>query len=320
MPCFNEEEVLPLTAKRVGEKLDELIASGDISESSGVVFIDDGSSDSTWRIITELHAGNPSKFYGISLAHNSGEQNAYIAGLLEVKDRADVVITMDADLEDDIDAVNEMLEKWHEGNDIVYGVRSKRDGDTVMKRETAGIFYGIMTKLGTEFVPNHSQYRLMSRRALEAFSQYKESKTFLPALFPLLGFDHAIVYYKRNKRPAGKTKYNFWSLTLIALNGLTFCTTTPIRLISIFALLCVLAVFASIIAMIVSAVAGTVPTWLYVFTSLWAVGALELTAMRIIGEYVGATSMEVRKRPRYIIKENHFEDINGKDECFYPDN
>lgn len=303
IPCFNEEDVLPETAKRLHIKMNSMIEQGLVNKNSKVVFVDDGSKDSTWEIIKQLYKANE-LFSGLSLAHNSGEQNAYIAGMMTVKEYADMVITMDADLQDDINAIDKMVHEYYAGNDIVYGVRSSRKKDSFFRRAPAKVFYKMMKMLGTELIPDHSQYRLMSRRAIEALSEYSEVNLFLPALIPLLGFKHSIVYYERNERFAGKSKYSVWKLLLIFNEAITSFSVKPIRFINSIGLLFLLISFAGLIYTLCQAISGAAVGWLLVLASVWAVGGALLLAIGIVGEYVGKIYFETKQRPRYIISEN----------------
>lgn len=303
LPCYNEEEVLPETSRQLDIKMGEMIEQKLISKNSKVLFVDDGSKDNTWEIIKQLHNKN-NLFSGLKLAHNSGEQNAYIAGMMAVKEYADMVITMDADLQDDIDAIDKMVNEFYKDSDIVYGVRSSRKKDSFFKRFPAKVFYKVMKMLGTELISNHSQYRLMSRRAIEALSCYSEVNLFLPALIPLIGYKSSIVYYERHKRFAGETKYSFWKLVAVFVEGVTSVTYKPIQMISILVMISAFVTFAGIIAIIMQKIqTGAVPPWLFVITSMWMLGAFELLAVRIIGDYIGKTYVESKKRPRYIISE-----------------
>lgn len=307
IPCFNEEDVLPETSRRLDIKIRYMIEQKLISENSKIFFVDDGSKDGTWNIIKQLHSENE-LFSGISLAHNSGEQNAYIAGMMNVKDYADMVITMDADLQDDINAIDKMVLEYYAGNDIVYGVRSSRKKDSFFKKFPAKVFYKIMKMLGTELIPDHSQYRLMSRRAIDALSGYTEVNLFLPALIPLLGFKHSTVYYERKERFAGESKYSVWKLLLIFNEAITSFSVKPIRFINSIGVLFLLISAAVFIYALYQAISGIAVGWLLVLASVWAVGGATLLAIGIVGEYVGKTYFETKQRPRYIISENILDD------------
>ncbi len=303
IPCFNEEEVLPETSRRLDLKIRDMIEKKLISENSKIFFVDDGSKDNTWNIIKQLHSVNDF-FSGIRLAHNSGEQNAYIAGMMAVKECADMVITMDADLQDDIDAIDKMVVDYYAGNDIVYGVRSSRKKDSFFRRFPAKVFYKMMKMLGTELIPDHSQYRLMSRRVIEALSGYSEVNLFLPALLPMIGYKNSIVYYERNKRFAGESKYSFWKLLFIFSEAITSFSLKPIRLISNIGILFLLIAVVIAVYIINQAIAGDTVSWLILLASIWAIGGTTLLTIGIVGEYVGKNYFETKHRPRYIISEN----------------
>jgi polyisoprenyl-phosphate glycosyltransferase len=305
--CFNEEDVLPETAKRLSGKINTMINSKLINKNSKVLFVNDGSKDNTWNIIKQLHDDND-LFSGISLAHNSGEQNAYIAGMMTAKDYTDMVITMDADLQDDIDAIDEMVKEHYQGSDIVYGVRSSRDEDTFFKKFSAKMFYKVMKMLGTELISNHSQYRLMSRRAIDAFAGYSEVNQFLPALIPQLGFKNSIVYYKRNERYAGESKYSAGKLLSLANEAITSFSMKPIRFINSAGILFLLIFAAISVYAVIQAIYGNLEVWLVILASAWAVGGTMLLAVGIVGEYVGKTYLEAKHRPRYHISESLLDD------------
>lgn len=307
IPCFNEDEVLPETSKRLGIKIRDMVEQKLISEASKVFFVDDGSKDNTWELIKQLHEEN-ALFSGISLAHNSGEQNAYIAGMMTVKEYADMVITMDADLQDDIDAIDKMVAEYYAGNDIVYGVRSSRKKDSFLRSFPAKVFYKIMKMLGTELIPDHSQYRLMSRRAIDALSGYSEVNLFLPALIPMLGFKNSIVYYERNKRFAGQSKYPFWKLVFIFSEAITSFSLKPIRLINSIGVLFLFAAAGIAVYAMIQAIAGDAISWLLLLATVWAIGGTTLLAIGVVGEYVGKTYFETKHRPRYIISESLLDD------------
>jgi len=307
IPCFNEEDVLPETSRRLDIKIRYMIEQKLISKNSKAFFVDDCSKDNTWKIIKQLHEENE-LFSGLSLAHNSGEQNAYIAGMMTVKEYADMVITMDADLQDDIDAIDKMVIEYYAGNDIVYGVRSSRKNDSFVKRFPAKVFYKSMKMLGTELIPDHSQYRLMSRRAIEALSGYSEVNLFLPALIPLLGFKNSVVYYERKERFAGESKYSFWKLLSIFTEAITSFSMKPIHFIYNLGILSLLIFTGILIYTIIQAINGKVEDWLLILASVWAVGGTVLLAVGIVGEYVGKTYSETKKRPRYLISESFLDE------------
>ena len=304
IPCFNEEDVLHETANRLDQKMKSMMAQGLIGEGSKVVFVDDGSKDKTWEIIKQLHTEN-NLFSGFSLSHNVGQQKSLFAGMVTVKKYADMFVSMDADLQDDVNVMDEMVRAYYKGDDIVYGVRSSRKKDSFVRRFASENFYKFTEMMGIEFVPDHAHYRLMSRRAVEALSKYEEVNLFLPYLVPQLGFRSSVVYYERNKRFAGKTKYSLRKLFSMATDGITSFSTKPIAMISLLVFGSFLAVIAGTIAIIIQKVqTGEVPSWLIVFTSVWAAGTFQLIALRVIGEYIGKTFKESKKRPRYIVSEN----------------
>ena len=304
VPCYNEEEVLAETTKRLKEKLETLIKNKVISDKSRVMYVNDGSKDNTWNIIKDIDS-KEKLFTGISLSRNRGHQNALLGGLMTAKEYADVVISMDADLQDDINAIDGMLEKYYEGNDIVYGVRSARKTDTFFKRNTALAFYKVMKILGVDCVYNHADYRLTSKRVLDEFSNYKEVNLFLRGMFPLVGFKSDIVYYERSERFAGSSKYPLKKMLNFAWNGITSFSTKPLRLICVLGFLIL---FISIIIMLYSLIrkltGNTVSGWTFLSISIWFIGGLQMISIGIIGEYVGKMYNETKARPRYIISEN----------------
>ena len=304
LPCYNEEEVLHETANRLEIKINDMISMGLINKDSKILFVDDGSKDNTWKTITQMH--NKDKlFSGFRLSHNVGQQKSLYAGLIAAKDYADFIISMDADLQDDVDKIDEMVNAYYKGDDIVYGVRSSRKKDSFIRRFASQSFYRVTKMMGIDIIPEHAHFRLMSRRAVEALSQYGETNLFLPYLVPQLGFKNSIVYYERDKRFAGETKYSLRKLFLMAIDGITSFSTTPIAMISILVFGSFMAVIAGTIAMIVQKVENDViSAWLIVFTSLWLIGACQFLAIRVVGEYIGKTFKETKKRPRYIISEN----------------
>ncbi|MCL2376133.1 MAG: glycosyltransferase family 2 protein [Defluviitaleaceae bacterium] len=303
VPCYKEEEVLPETAARLADKLGGMIADGRVAPQSRIMFVNDGSSDKTWEIICNLHEGNP-LFAGVNLSRNRGHQNALLAGLMVAKDHADITISMDADLQDDIDAMDEMLAKHEAGADIVYGVRSKRETDSFFKRRTALGFYKIMRTMGIEIVSNHADYRLMSKRALEGLAQFREVNLFLRGIVPMIGYNTAIVHYERAERFAGETKYPLKKMLALAFEGITSLTIRPIRIISMLGLLTFLISAGFLVYVIIDfARGGTVAGWTSTIASIWGIGGLQLLAIGIIGEYIGKIYLEVKQRPRYIIEQ-----------------
>ncbi len=311
VPCYKEQEVLPETARRLQQKMESLIENGAIHPQSRVVFVNDGSTDNTWQLIQQLHEQNP-LFEGINLSCNRGHQNALLAGLMTVKEYADMTISMDADLQDDIDAVDEMVQKYYGGCDIVYGVRSKRATDTWFKRTTAEAFYHVMEGLGARVVFNHADYRLMSRRALEGLAQFKEVNLFLRGLVPLVGYPSDIVYYERHERFAGESKYPLKKMLSFAFEGITSLTTKPIRMImmlgfGIFAIsLCMMLYFIVQFFM-----GNTVQGWASLGVSIWALGGIQLFAIGIIGEYVGKIYLETKERPRFIVEQYLHDEVEA---------
>ena len=303
VPCYNEQEVLKETAKRLYRKLAELVHTKKIHYNSKVLFVNDGSKDATWEMIKIIHE-ELSSFAAIDLAKNSGHQNALFAGLMVAKDRADYVISMDADLQDDIDAVDEMVEKADEGFDIVYGVRSSRERDSFFKRTSAVCFYKIMRAMGVDIVYNHADYRLMNKAALDALSKFKEVNLFLRGLVPMIGLSTATVTYKRGPRFAGVSKYPLRKMIKFAMEGLTSLSVKPIRMITVIGLLSFIASMIMLIYFIYDYFqGGTIAGWASTIVSIWAIGGLQLLAIGIIGEYIGKIYLEVKERPRYIIRE-----------------
>lgn len=302
IPCYNEEEVLRDSASKLAKKFSEMMAAGKITADSKIVFIDDGSKDRTWEIITQLHGENH-VFQGIKLSRNRGHQNALLCGLMTLKNKADAVISIDADLQDDINVFDEMVEKFEAGCDVVYGVRSKRETDTFFKRFTAEAFYKILEKLGAKVIFNHADYRLMSKRALEAFSHYKETNIFLRGMVPLIGYKSDIVTYERSERLAGESKYPLKKMLALAWEGITSLSIQPIRLITWLGLIIFLISLIMIIYSVIRFFIGaTVSGWASTLCSIWALGGLQLLAIGIIGEYIGKIYLETKRRPRFIVE------------------
>ncbi len=301
LPCYNEEEVLNETANRLLKKMNTLIGNKTINPDSRIVFVDDGSKDKTWDIIENLHHTNE-LISGIKLSRNKGHQNALLAGLMTVKDHCDMAISMDADLQDDINAVDEMIQKYYDGCDVVYGVRSSRQTDTFFKRFTAESFYKVMSKLGVDIVFNHADYRLMSKRALENLENFKEVNLFLRGIVPLIGYKSDVVTYERNERFAGESKYPLKKMLSFAFEGITSFSVKPIRMItalgiSIFSV----SILMLIYFLIIYFSGKTVQGWTTIVVSVWAIGGLELLATGIIGEYIGKTYLETKQRPKFIV-------------------
>ncbi len=307
LPCYNEEEVLPETIKVLNSKLKELIKNKKISKDSKVLFINDGSKDDTWNIIKETSSKND-LFTGVSLSHNVGQQKALLAGYMVAKEHADVVVSMDTDLQDDISVIDEMIEKYNEGSDIIYGVRSSRDTDTWFKRNTALFFYKLVKKLGIEIVYNHAEYRLVTKRVLDGLSNYKEVNLFLRGIFPLIGFKSDIVYYRRLPRTAGKTKYPLNKLLSTAWEGITSFSIEPIKLILNLGIITSIISFVLMIIFLVSSIINAeFDTLIFIAISIYLSLGIILLSIGIIGEYIGKTYIESKHRPRYIISENLLE-------------
>lgn len=303
IPCYNEEEVLLETAGRLREKMASLISQNKIDEKSRVIFVNDGSKDGTWELIEKLHRENK-LFGGINLSRNRGHQNALLAGLMTVRDHADMVISMDADLQDDINAMDEMIDKYLSGMDIVYGVRSSRKKDTFFKKATAEGFYKIMNTMGANTVFNHADYRLMSRRALEGLAQYGEVNLFLRGIVPMIGYPVDVVYYERGERFAGESKYPFGKMLSFAVEGITSLSTKPIRMITFLGFF----IFIVSIGMLIYSIArhfmgATIVGWTTLMVSVWAIGGLILLSLGVVGEYIGKIYLETKSRPRFIIEQ-----------------
>ena len=302
IPCYNEEAVLHETAKQLLEKMNSMFDRGMISRESKIMFVNDGSRDKTWEIIQELHEANPI-YSGVKLSRNKGHQNALLAGLMTAKEKADMTISLDADLQDDVDVIDKMVEKYYEGNDVVYGVRSARDTDTFFKKFTAEGFYKIMQAMGVEIVFNHADYRLMSKRALEGLSEFREVNLFLRGIVPLIGYKSDIVTYERHERFAGESKYPLKKMLAFATDGITSFSIKPIRMITT----CGFLIFAISILMllyflVVHFMGRTVHGWTSTIVSIWAIGGLQLLAIGIVGEYIGKIYLETKARPKYIIE------------------
>lgn len=303
IPCYNEEEVLNETSKQLLALYGKMMADKLIASDSKIVFVDDGSKDSTWNIISSLSEKH-SEIMGIKLAHNAGHQNALLAGLMTVKDECDCAISIDADLQDDINAIPEFINKFKDGCDVVYGVRSKRASDTFFKRSTALAFYKIMDMLGTKVVYNHADYRLMSRRALNALAEFSEVNLFLRGLVPLVGFKSDMVYYERNERFAGESKYPLKKMLSFAFDGITSFSITPIRMITgLGALVSFLSVIAAIYVFVSKFFGNTSVGWSSLMVSIWFLGGVQLLSVGLIGEYIGKIYKETKHRPRFIIEE-----------------
>ncbi|MCQ2009536.1 glycosyltransferase family 2 protein [Sporolactobacillus sp. STSJ-5] len=310
VPCYNEEQVLHETTRELTRIMKELVEKNKIDQNSSILFVDDGSKDSTWRILEENHEINP-YVQGIKLSRNFGHQGALIAGLETSQNYSDCVVSIDADLQDDVNAILEFIDKYHEGYDIVYGVRDKRDTDTPFKRNTALAFYKIMSNLGVNLVPNHADFRLISKRALSEFVKYQEENLFIRGIVPLLGFKQTKVYYNRKERFAGESKYPLKKMLSFALDGITSFSVVPIKLVTAFGFFLVL--FGMGIAgysLIEKLLEHTISGWTSLMISIWIVGGMQLIAIGIIGEYVGKIFKETKHRPRYTIEKNTLEQSN----------
>ncbi len=303
VPCYNEEEVLPETSRQMLKLFDEMKTDGLINDKSRIVFVDDGSKDKTWEIIDAL-SNEHTEIAGIKLARNAGHQNALLGGLMTVKNDCDCAISIDADLQDDIHTIPDMVRAFQDGCDIVYGVRDKRETDTFFKRTTAEGFYKLMSFMGVKIVFNHADYRLMSRRALEEFSKFPERNLFLRGMVPLVGFKSTSVYYHRNERFAGQSKYPLKKMISFAFDGITSFSISPIRLISTLgAIVCVISIVMALYALIQKLMGHTDAGWASLMMSIWFLGGVQLLSVGLIGEYIGKIYKEVKRRPRYIIEE-----------------
>lgn len=311
IPCYNEEEVLPETTKRLTEKLYNMIHADMIDSDSRILFVDDGSRDDTWQLI-EMYSAAVPYVDGVKLAHNRGHQNALLAGLMTAMPLCDCAISMDADLQDDIDVIDAFVQKYTEGCDVVYGVRNKRDTDTFFKRTTAEGFYKFMKLLGVDVVFNHADYRLMSRRALEGLSEYREVNLFLRGIVPLIGFRSDYVYYDRAERFAGESKYPLKKMISFALDGISSFSVKPLKLISnLGILISVLSVFGLLYALISHICGVTVAGWTAIVCSIWLLGGLQMLCLGVVGGYIGKIYSEVKQRPRYLI-EKHIKEEKTK--------
>ena len=313
IPCYNEQEVLHETARQLKEKMESLKSRNMISDKSRIVFVNDGSKDNTWQIIEELHQSD-SIFRGIKLSRNKGHQNALMAGLMTVKNECDAAISLDADLQDDINAIDAMVEKFSEGCDIVYGVRSARKTDTFFKKFTAESFYKIMEKMGVEVTYNHADYRLMSKRALDALEQFKEVNLFLRGIVPMIGYKTDCVYYERKERFAGESKYPLKKMIAFAMEGITSLSIKPIGMITALGVgIFTISIIMLIYFLVRHFMGQTVEGWTSLAVSVWAIGGLQLLAIGIIGEYIEKIYLETKARPKFII-EKYLKDENGSEE------
>ncbi len=303
IPCYNEEQVLPLTSGKFKGKLDELIEAGKISSKSRVMFVNDGSKDTTWDILTSL-CEESEEYCAISLSRNRGHQNALIAGLMEAKKYADITISMDCDGQDDINAITEMVDEYAKGSEIVYGVRNDRTTDSWFKRTTAQSYYKVLRGMGVDIIPDHADYRLMSARVLNALEGYGEVNLFLRGIIPQLGFKQSFVYYSRAEREAGTTHYPLSKMLSLAIDGITSFSVRPLRLITGFGLIVALLSFIGIIYVLVSVISGNyVDGWASTTCIICFVSGIQMISLGVIGEYIGKIYLETKQRPRYFIAE-----------------
>lgn len=302
VPCYNEEEMLPITVPALNDVLKDLVAKNKIDPESFVLYVDDGSKDQTWRKICKLHETYPNAC-GLKLAGNVGHQFALTAGLLSAKDLCDVTVSIDADLQDDVAVIEEMIDKFHEGKDIVYGVRSDRKSDSFFKRVTAQGFYKVMEFMGVKTIYNHADFRLMSKRAVEQFSKYEETNLYLRGMMPLIGYETDSVFYERKTRVAGESKYPLKKMLALAWNGITSFSIKPISFITgLGALIVCCSILAAIYALISYAWGHVVPGWTSLILSIWFIGGVQLLSIGLIGQYIGKIYIEVKHRPRYNIE------------------
>ena len=312
IPCYNEEAVLPITAPLFRDKLLSLSSQGKISPDSRVLFVNDGSRDNTWNLICQL-AKEDEHYMGICLSRNRGHQNALLAGLMEAKDKCDITISIDCDGQDDINAMDAMVDEYLSGAEIVYGVRSKRDTDTFFKRFTAESFYKLMKWMGADTVYNHADYRLVSSRALKEFANFKEVNIFLRGMFPLVGFKSTCVYYERHERIAGESHYPLKKMIALAVDGITSLSVKPLRMITGFGVFVALISFIGVIWALITALCGkSVAGWASMTCIVCFVSGVQLICLGIIGEYIGKIYMETKQRPRYIISERTGEDYTDR--------
>ena len=303
VPCYNEEEMLKISSETLRGVLKDLIDKNKISDDSFVLFVNDGSKDKTWELIEEEHKAYPGMIKGVKLAGNVGHQFALTAGLLTAKDMSDVTISIDADLQDDVAVIEEMIDKFHEGKDIVYGVRKKRTTDSFFKRTTAQGFYKVMNAMGAKTVYNHADFRLMSKRAVEQYSRYEESNLYIRGIIPLIGYETDCVYYDRKERVAGESKYPLKKMLSLAFNGISSLSVKPITMITgLGAFIIVLSICAAIYALVSYCIGNTVVGWTSLILSIWFLGGVQLLCIGLIGQYIGKIYMEVKHRPRYNIE------------------
>lgn len=301
IPCYNEEAVLPETSRRLTEKMKALMDAGLCDADSRVLLVDDGSKDATWSLITKLHKENP-LFEGLKLSRNRGHQNALLAGLMTARKHCDFSISMDADLQDDMDAMDRFITEYKDGCDVVYGVRNQRKTDTFFKRTSALAFYKLMKNLGVDITYNHADYRLMSRRALDGLSKFREVNLFLRGLAPLVGYQSGYVYYDRSERFAGESKYPLKKMLAFAVDGITSFSVKPLRLITALGVVIFLISLLMLLYTLITFIVGrTVTGWTSTVASIWLIGGIQLLSLGVIGEYIGKIYNESKRRPRFII-------------------
>lgn len=309
IPCYNEEEVLPITCKLFLKKIEELIQLGMVDKKSRILFVNDGSKDKTWEIICSL-ANENEKYIGISQSRNRGHQNAVLAGLMEAKNLCDITISIDCDGQDDINAMNQMVEEYQKGCEVVYGIRSKRDTDTFFKRFTAEGFYKILNWMGAEVVFNHADYRLISSRVLKEFANFKEVNIFLRGMIPLVGFKSTGVYYERHERIAGESHYPLRKMLSLAFDGITSLSIKPIRMIASLGIIISFISFIGVIwSVVVQLLGKSVVGWASMTSIICFIGGVQLICLGVLGEYIGKIYLEVKARPRYIISDRTFNDV-----------
>lgn len=303
VPCYNEEEMLKLSSEALRGVLDDLIRKEKIAADSFILFVNDGSRDRTWELIEEEHLAYPAQVFGVKLAGNVGHQFALTAGLITAKDMSDITVSIDADLQDDVNVIEEMIDKFHEGNDIVYGVRKERKTDTFFKRTSAQAFYKLMNLMGVKTVYNHADFRLMSRRAVEEFSKYGETNLFIRGMVTLIGYRTDCVYYERKERVAGESKYPLKKMLALAFNGISSFSVKPISLILGMGMLIIfVSILAAVYALISYFTGHVVAGWTSLILSIWFLGGLQLLAIGMVGQYIGKIYIEVKHRPRYNIE------------------
>ncbi|MGC3695898.1 glycosyltransferase family 2 protein [Enterococcus faecalis] len=303
VPCYNEEEVLPISSKVLLDFFKRMIAKNKVSTESSILFVDDGSKDKTWAIIKRL-SEQEEHFKGLKFSRNFGHQNALLAGMTTAVQFADMIVTIDADLQDDVEAIEGMIDAYHDGNDVVYGVRSNRDTDTAFKRKTAEMFYSFMNKLGVNTVPNHADFRLMSNRATKVLLTFKEENLFLRGMVPLVGFPSTKVYYSRNIRVAGESKYPLKKMLNFAMEGITSFSIVPIKMVrNIGFITLLIGIFYMIYSLIQHFTGNVEAGWSSLIISIWFLGGIQLISLSIVGEYIGKIYSEVKGRPRFIIEE-----------------